>query len=272
MDHLQIRLDWVLPESLQENPFLIVNLDIARFAALVPLIPKDWDLGEFFVAMVRYNPSIGAQLLPAFRRLPDDCWVKDQILALCGEEVDLQWAIHRIDPVFDHGSAEAAIEMFSRGIAPQLRENFEEALLAALGETSLSREVAGVDPEFLPEALERVAGERWETIEKAWAAQLLSPTALVRLATYPHVRVWERQLALCRVSWRPESLKGHEQAIGSILSGVGEEVWRSPRLCQSFLSLADKLPNGSVSNAVIERLEWGTKSPLQKLWLRFRSA
>jgi hypothetical protein len=204
--------------------------------------------------------------------LPDDCWVKYQLLARCGEEYDLRTAISRIDPVFDHDAANAAIEMLSKGVGQNLRENFEEALLAALGKASLSREVEGVESEFLPEALERVAGNRWETIERAWDAELLSPTALVRLATYPHIRVWERQLALCRVSWRPESLKGHEQAIGSTLSGIGEEVWRSPSLCHSFLSLADKLPQGIVSQAVIDRLKWGTKSPLQKLWLRFRRA
>jgi hypothetical protein len=272
MDHLQIRLDWVLPESLRENPFLRIELDLARFAALVPLIPKDWDIGEFFIEMVRANPSVGAQLLPAFRQLPDDCWVKYQLLARCGEEYDLRSAISRIDPVFDHGSAEAAIELLSRGVAPQLRENFEEALLAALGEVSLSREVEGVESEFLPEARERVAGERWETIERAWAAQLLSPTALVQLATYPHIRVWERQVALCRLSWRPESLSGHEQPISTILSGIGEEIWASPSLCHSFLSLADKLPPGMVSKAVIDRLDWGTKSRLQRLWLRLRSA
>jgi hypothetical protein len=272
MDHLQISLDWVLPESLRENPCLRIELDLARFAALVPLIPKDWVIGEFFIEMVRANPSVGAQLLPTFRDLPDDCWVKYRLLSHCGEEYDLRSAISRIDPVFDHGAANAAIEMLSKGVGQNLRENFEEALLAALGEVSLSREVEGVVLEFLPEAQMREASARWSSVEKAWDAELLSPTALVRLATYPHIRVWERQLALCRVSWRPESLKGHEQAIGSILSALGEEVWRSPRLCQSFLSLAVKLPNESVDEAIIDRLDWATKSRLQRLWLRLRSA
>jgi hypothetical protein len=264
MDHLDFP-DWFLPMGLRGLKFISLKVDLAEFTKLVPQIPNNWDLAEFTIKLVKKNPELGRDLLPRFRELPDSSSAKAKILAVCGEEEDLRWAVGRIISDSDYAAAYAAIDMLSRGIAPQLRENFEETLLAALGEESLSLEVEGVEPEFLPEARERVAWERWPWVVDAWEAKLFSPTGLVRLASHAHLPVRIRGEALSRFLNREEN--GADVAsIASILSGMKapSDEW----LCQRFLALIEVLPPGS-SEAVKDRFEWGTASPLQRFLQRF---
>jgi len=266
MDHLDFSFDEILPRGLQGLKFISLKVDLAEFTELVPLIPNNWDLGEFTIKLVKKNPELGRDLLPRFRELPDSSWAKAQILAVCGEEEDLRWAVGRIISDSDYAAAYAAIDMLSRGIAPQLRENFEEALLAALGEESLSFEVEGIDPEFLPEARERVAWERRPWVVEAWEAKVFSATGLVRIASYTHLPVRIRGEALLHLLDREEN--GPDVAsIASILSGM--EVPSDGWLCERFLALIEVLPPGSVSTEVINRLEWEIASPLQRFLHRF---
>jgi hypothetical protein len=260
MDHLDFSFDEILPRGLQGLKFISLKVDLAEFTKLVPQISNNWDLGEFTIKLVKKNPDLGRDLLPLFRELPDSSWAKAQILTVCGEEEDLRWAVGRIISDSDHAAAYAAIAMLSRGIAPNLRENFEEALLAALGEESLSLEVEGVNSEFLPEARERVAWERWDWVVDAWEAKVFSATGLVRLASFPHLPVRIRGKALSRFLDREEN--GADVAsIASILNKMKapSDEW----LCQRFLALIEVLPPGSIPTEVINGLEWESAT-LQK--------
>ena len=272
---IAVNLDWVLPEPLRKNPFLEVTLDLDRFAPLIPLIPtpEGWDIGAFTIEMVKANPELGKELLPALRQLPDDCWVKDRIFALCGEEQDLESLILMINSGFDHTAGYAAIEMLQRLGNSPLRELFNGALENSLGEESLSREVEGVDPEFQQIAGERVAWDRWPLLEAAWNARLLAAPALMRLAASPTLPYGIREEALCLLWKREGSLEGYESELASILNKMEvPNANRRPKLYQLWLALIDELPEYSVSEAVVARLEQaaaGPPGPFQRLfrWL-----
>jgi hypothetical protein len=266
MDHLDFR-DEFLPRGLRGLNFISLSVDPEGLAKLVPQIPNNWDLGEFTIKLVKKNPELGRDLLPRFRELPDSSWAKARILPVCGEEEDLHWAVGRIISDSDYAAVYAAIDMLSRGVAPQLREHFEEALLAALGEESLSLEVEGVDPKFLPEARERVAWERWPWAVDAWEAKLFSATGLVRIASFPHLPVRIRGEALSRFFLNREENGADVASIVPILNEMKapSDGW----LCQRFLALIEVLPPGSVSNEVIDRLDWEKASPLQRFLHRF---
>jgi hypothetical protein len=222
--------------------------------------------------MVKANPELGKELLSAIRQLPDDCWVKARLFALCGEEQDLGWTIRMINSGFDHIAGYAAIEMLQRFGNSPLRELFEGALENSLGEESLSREVAGVDPEFLQIARERVAWERWPLLEAAWDARLLAAPALMRLAASPTLPEEIRGRAVYFMLCRRGCLTGYEAELASILNKMEVPKAARLKLYQLWLALIDELPEGSVPEAVVARLEQaaaGPPGPFQRLfrWL-----
>jgi hypothetical protein len=262
-------LDFLLPEHLRGRELIIGRLNAEALEALVPEITTNWDLAEFIIQAVKENPELGSQLLPEFRRLPNECPRKASLLGLCGEERELRWAIDLIASHasnFHYDAAHAAMGMLSRGVGQHLQTDFEESLLEALGNDALSNssEVKGVDEPYRHISLERVAGDRWEVVERAWEAELISANGLVRLAGYTHLPVWIRAEALVHLNeLNPDS-------IAPILEKM--EAPSDKELCEKLLALIEKLPPDSVSNAVIERLEWGTKPPLQRFLLRFHRA
>jgi hypothetical protein len=249
--HSHLDLSFLLPSRLQGIVGITGQVNYEDLETLVSEITTNWDSAEFIIQAVKENPELGKQLLPQIRDiLPDDSWQKAKLLGLCGEEEDLRRAINLIASDFHHDAAHAAMGMLSRGVGQNLQNEFEESLLKALDNVVLSNssEVTGVDKRYRHNALERVAGDRWEVVEKAWEAELISDSSLLRLAAYTHLPVWIRAEAVVHLNeLNPDS-------IAPILERM--EAPSDKKLCEKLLALIEKLPPDSVSKVVITCLEW----------------
>jgi len=258
-------LDFLLPPPLQGRELIIGQLNAEALEALVPEITTNWDSAEFIIQAVKENPELGKQLLPQIRDiLPDDSWQKAKLLGLCGEEEDLRRAINLIASNFHHDATYAAMGMLSRGVGKNLQNEFEESLLNALDNDVLSNssEVKGVDELYRHNALERVAGDRWEVVEKAWEAKLISANGLVRLASYPHLPESIRSRALLLFLGR-EKTEAEINSIVPILNNMATPT-ESRKLCLLFLAVMDELPTESIKEDVKNGLELGCLSPLER--------
>ena len=219
------------------------------------------------------NPELGKQLLPEFRKLPNECPRKASLLGLCGEEEELRWAIDLIAshaPNFHYYAAHAAMGMLSRGVGQHLQTHFEESLLKALDIDVLSNssEVTGLDEPYRHIALERVAGDRWEVVEKAWEAELISANGLFRLASYPHLPECIRSRALLLFLGR-EKTEAEINSIAPILNNMKKP--NSRNLCLLFLAAIDELPTESIEKDVKNGLELGCLSPFERALKSFLS-
>lgn len=267
--HSDLDLSFLLPPRLQGIVGITGQVNDEDLEALVSEIKTNWDSAEFIIQAVKENPELGKQLLPQIRDiLPDDSWQKAKLLGLCGEEEDLKEAITLIPGDFHYYAAHAAMGMLSRGVGQNLQTDFEESLLNALDNDVLSNssEVTGVDQRYCHIALERVAGDRWEVVEKAWEAKLISANGLVRLASYPHLPESIRSRALLLFLGR-EKTEAEINSIVPILNNMATPT-ESRKLCLLFLAVMDELPTESIKEDVKNGLELGCLSPLERAFKR----